>query len=338
MKLGGKVIIVGGTGLLGYHAALEFLSKGYQVSALALPDVDLEGWYPKEIDVIHGDVFSLPGDELLTHFKDFDALVYAVGPDDRVVPDAPAKEFFADKLVACSEKVFVAARKAGIRRAVLLGSYFSHFDRIRPELNLAGRHPYIAARVAQSEAVIRAGGDRMAVMVLELPYIFGFLPNRVPLWKEVFLDRFLKLNPVMYPRGGSSMICATNVAEAIVGAVEKGASGECYAIGNQNLQWKELFRIMFGALGEKRHIVHVPYWLAAPVGRWMMWRASRRFKEPGLHLGRIFKDVLSRDFYLEPGISGDVLGYGSCDIREAIAETARACFPDGYKKKSYRGR
>ena len=36
-----KVMIVGGTGLLGYHAALEFLKRGYRVTTLALEDVGL---------------------------------------------------------------------------------------------------------------------------------------------------------------------------------------------------------------------------------------------------------------------------------------------------------
>ena len=45
-------MIVGGNGLLGYHAAVELLKRGYRVSALALEDLDLEGWYPREIEVV----------------------------------------------------------------------------------------------------------------------------------------------------------------------------------------------------------------------------------------------------------------------------------------------
>jgi len=44
---GKKVMIFGGTGLLGYYAGLEFLKRGYRVSALyflhhAQPDTPLE--------------------------------------------------------------------------------------------------------------------------------------------------------------------------------------------------------------------------------------------------------------------------------------------------------
>ena len=50
-------------------------------------------------------------------------MVYAVGPDDRVVPKAPAYQFFYDRLVTACGRAFSAAKKAGIKKAVLLSSY-----------------------------------------------------------------------------------------------------------------------------------------------------------------------------------------------------------------------
>ena len=327
-----RVMIVGGTGLLGYHAALELLKRGYQVSALALEDVDLKGWYPKEIHVEYGDVFSMTPQELRELMKGHYAMVYAMGPDDRSVPQAPASLFFGEKLVDTAARVFDAARRAEVKRSVLLGSYFHHFHRLMPHLGLATRHPYIMARIEQEIAVLDAVGKGMDVMILELPYIFGTMPNRVPLWKEVFFDRLLTMNPVLYPDGGSSMVCAGNVAEAIAGAISKGVHAHRYAIGDQNLRWKEMFAIMFAAIGVRRRFIHVPHWIAAIAGSYMMFRERRRSKEPGLNLAYIFKDVISRDFFLEPDQSAILLGYGSCDVKEAIAETARACYPLGYKK------
>jgi nucleoside-diphosphate-sugar epimerase len=328
-----RVMIVGGTGLLGYHAALELLKREYQVTALALEDVDLKGWYPEEIQVVHADVFTIPPEQLIALMKGHHAMVYAMGPDDRSIPEFPASRFFREKLVDTSARVFDAARRAGVKRSVLLGSYFHHFHRLMPHLGLAVRHPYIKARIEQETAVLDVAGKGMDVMILELPYIFGTMPNRVPLWKEVFFDRLLKMNPVLYPNGGTSMICVENVAEAIAGAISKGVHAQRYAIGDQNLQWKEMFAIMFGAIGVRRRIIHIPYWTAAMAGRYMMFRERRRSREPGLNLAYIFRDIISRDFFLEPAQTAALLGYGSSDIREAIAETARACFPLGYKSK-----
>jgi dihydroflavonol-4-reductase len=331
---GKRVLIIGGTGLLGYHAGLELLRRGYDVSALALPDIELKEWFPEQIPVIYSDVFSIGNDELSERLDGFDALVYAVGPDDRSVPDAPADVFFQEKLVQTSARVFEAARQAGIKRAVLLGSYFGYFHRKCPHLKLDKKHPYIRARIEQSEAVLVASGSEMETMILELPYIFGTMPGRIPLWKGVFFERLLKMNPVFYTNGGSSMICVENVAEAIAGALANGKAGTRYPIGDINIRWKEMFNIMFTAIGVRRRIIHVPHWIAAPAGRVMMRQNRKKGKESGLHLGHVFKDILSRDFFLETAHSAGILGYGSGDVRAAIAKTAKACYPSGYSKRA----
>ncbi len=331
---GKSVMIIGGTGLLGYHAGLELLRRGYQVTALALPDIELEDWFPEQIPVIHCDIFSISNEELSKHLDGFYSLVYAIGPDDRSVPDAPADVFFEEKLVQASARVFEAARLAGIRRAVLLGSYFDYFHRKWPHLKLDKKHPYIRARIQQAKAVLAASGSEMETMILELPYIFGSMPGRMPLWKEVFLDRLLVMNPVFYPDGGSSMICVENVAEAIAGAIAHGEAGARYPIGDLDMRWKEMFAIMFAALGVRRRFIHVPYWLASLAGRILMFQLRRKGKEPGLHLGHVFKDIISRDFFLGSAHSAGVLCYGSGGVRASIAKTAKACYPSGYNYRA----
>jgi len=51
-----KIMIVGGTGFLGYHSLLEARRRGYKVNALAIDDVELGDWYPGEVNVGFGDV------------------------------------------------------------------------------------------------------------------------------------------------------------------------------------------------------------------------------------------------------------------------------------------
>ena len=106
---GKKVMIVGGTGLLGYHAGLEFLKRGCRVSALALADVDLKGWFPAEIEVVYKDIFSMTTAQLVELMQGHYAMVYAMGPDDRTIPILPAVDFFQEKLVDTSARVFKAA-------------------------------------------------------------------------------------------------------------------------------------------------------------------------------------------------------------------------------------
>ena len=39
-----KLLILGGTGFLGYYTTMLALKKGYEVGSISLNDVNLEGW------------------------------------------------------------------------------------------------------------------------------------------------------------------------------------------------------------------------------------------------------------------------------------------------------
>ncbi|NHI94303.1 MAG: epimerase [Candidatus Lokiarchaeota archaeon] len=322
-----KVFIVGGTGFLGYYATLEFLKRGHQVDTISIPDIELGDWFPKDkVGVKYGNVFEMNHEELVELFKGYDAMVYAVGPDDRFTPDAPAYEFFHERLVVACGKVVEAARDAGVKRCAILNSYFAYFDRERPELHLAERHPYIKCRVEQAKLCIDIGGDKMDVMILELPYIFGTMPERVPLWKDVFVDRILGMKPwIFFFKGGSNMISVEHIAESIVGAIEQGKGGKCYPIGDENLNWKEWINIIQEAAGIKRRIVTLPTWIGTIVGWYLRRKDKKKGKEAGLNHKLLFKDIQCRELFFDPTPSQEELGFSGGGLKESIIETIKRC-------------
>ncbi|MFX0107500.1 MAG: NAD-dependent epimerase/dehydratase family protein [Candidatus Hodarchaeota archaeon] len=324
-----KVVVVGGTGFLGYYTILECLKREHKPSSISIPDIELGDWFPNDVNVQYSNVFEMAHEELVQLFHGYDAMVYAVGPDDRVTPKAPAYQFFYDRLVVACTKVIEAARDAGVKRCVVLNSYFVHFNRIWPEKKLAERHSYIRCRVEQSDSVIRTGGEEMAVMVMELPYIFGTMPERVPLWKDVLFDRVRGMKIVFFPGGGTSMIAVENVAEAIVGALEDGQSGRRYLIGDENMSYKKMLRIVLDTMGlKRRRILTLPTFLATIVGRWMKRKEKKRGLESGLDLAHVFKDVLSQKLYFDAAPAANELKFQRGGVREAIVATVKACYPE----------
>lgn len=322
------VSIVGGTGLLGHEAALQCLARGHAVQCIAGRDLEPGGAFPQQASFRKADVFRLPRRELVRLFEGVDAMVYAVGPDDRVTPQAPAYDFFRERLVQACGRVVAAAREAGVRRCIVLGSYYTHFERLWPHKQLAAHHPYIRCRVEQAERAFREGRGAMAVSVLELPYIFGVMPGREPLWKDMLLDRLLRMPVVVYPRSGSAMITAAHVGEAVAGAVERGRDGASYAIGDENLSWDEMLQTMLSALGIERRIVRLPSFAGGWVGRAARRADERRGLESGLNSQHLFEQVMTEYLYLDVDPIARELGYGRGGVREAIVETVRACYPD----------
>jgi dihydroflavonol-4-reductase len=324
-----KIIVVGGTGFLGYYTILAGLKKGHSFDALAIPDVDLGGWYPKEVNVFNGNVFEMAEEELQKIFSGYDGIVYAVGPDDRVLPPAPAYEFFHTRLVDNCEKTVSAAGKAGVKRCVILNSYFAYFNRIWPEINLAERHPYIECRIEQAERATAAGGG-MAVMILELPYIFGSMPGRTPLWKEVFLDQYTKGKIIFFPKGGTNMTAVQHVGEAVIGALERGEHGKRYPVGDENRSYNDMLYMMMSAVGEKKIIINIPRFLAVMIGRFIERGRHKKGLEGGLNAKYLMQDILTRELYFDPSETAEALGYGRGGLKESIIDTMKACYPEKF--------
>lgn len=334
-----SVVIAGGTGFLGYYSALMFLERKIGVSAIALPnEINLGDWYPKEIRVQYGDLFAMSEEEIFNLFKDkgFDTLIYALGPDDRVTPDEPAYPFFRLRLVDYAKKIVSAAKRAGIRRCVVMNSYFAYFDRLSKG-ELAKNHPYIRARVEQAAELIALGeSGKFDVMILELPYIFGAMPERQPLWKSVFLDRFDKMPQVFFPNGGTNMIHVRGVAEAVVAAACNGENGERYPIGSENMKFKDMIDTMMETIGSKKRFVAMPTILCAGAGWFIKMNDERKNKYSGLDYSKLMTQIQSKDFYFDASVSQRKLGYdelgftGGGDVTEAIRETMKACYPERF--------
>ena len=373
-----KVFICGGTGFLGYYSALEFIKQGVKVGVMALPGEGIlnADFWPKEIEVHEGflcnfkkmnrdltdkeKAMNATFDEKVKMFEGYDALVYAVGPDDRVHSPAGSTgyEYFYEKLVTEVADTFEAAKKAGVKKAVLLNSYFAYFDRagikksaksdkyvIEPAKDpnkpgyLAERHPYIKVRVEQSAKMIEVGGGAanggMDVVVLELPYIFGNMPGRTPLWKEVFLDRFAKMPAVMFPKGGTNMIHVDGIAEAVVAATYYGEHGDRLPVGNEDRKYEYMINKMMEDIGATKRYMGVPTWMATMGGKMVASGLKKTNQDSGLNYHYLMKDIQSRDLYMQDAaletrkkLHYDEFGYtGGGSLDDGIYKTVMACYP-----------
>jgi len=322
-----KVFIVGGTGFLGYYATLEFLKRGHEVDTMALPDIPLGDWFPKDkVGVSYGNVFEMSHDDLVEVFKGYDAMVYAVGPDDRIIPKAPAYDFFHERLVEACGRVVKGAKDAGVKKVAICNSYFAYFDREFPELELAEHHPYIKCRVEQAERCINIGGDDMDVMILELPYIFGTMPEREPLWKEIFVKKIEKMRGIIwFFKGGTVMMSVERVAESIAGAIERGRGGKRYPCGDECVSWKEWLSWITEAMDVKRKIVTMPTFFGTWFGSYLRWKDKKEGKEGGLNHKRLFKDIQCREFYYDPTSTCEELGVSRGGLKDSVIETIKRC-------------
>jgi dihydroflavonol-4-reductase len=318
-----KVVVIGGTGFLGYYAVREFIRRGHSVTVLALPPLPETGLFPKEVNITLANIDKLDDSSIIDILKGHDAIVFAAGADDRVIPRAPAYEFFHQANVLSCKRVLSLARKSGIKRGVVLSSYFLYFDRIWPEEKLSEYHPYIRSRKEQAQQSMDVSMPDLQLMVLELPYIFGGMPGRTPLWKPL-IHYVNSRYPLFYMSGGTNMIAVEHVGEAIVGAIEKGEGGHSYTVGDENLTWVEFLERILSILGKKKRIVILPTWTVRLGLRLVGLRHRLRGRESGLDPVR-FAAIQTRNTFFDPAPAAQELGYGRGNLEEAFKDTVEAC-------------
>jgi nucleoside-diphosphate-sugar epimerase len=320
-----SVLVVGGTGLLGYHTVLELVERGYEVTSVALPPMPADDLFPAGVHSVLADLTELSDQQVSALLEGKHAVFYAAGADERVTPAAPAARFFYENNVLPTQRLARLARAAGVAKFVLYGSYTAEFGELWPELGYRTRNGYPRTRLAQEEVACLEGDGVMDVMILRLPYIFGTMPGRTPLW-QMFID-VVRSQPAGVPvaAGATSAVTVDQVAQAAVGAMEQGTHGGRYPINGYDLTYVEFHQIICRVLGrDPGDVTAVPLEAVLPTMEALDAQAAAAGVEHGVHLvdSARFND---RRAVSDPAQTQPALGYRDADVLAAIEATLRYC-------------
>lgn len=317
-----KVFMIGGTGLLGAEAATQFIAKGHSVKSMALPPVPQGADIPKEMEIVFGNYLTMSDEEIKEMMAGCDCFVFAAGVDERVEFPAPVYAAYEKFNINPVKRLIPLAKEVGIKKTVVLGSYFAYFAKKYPDMKLTEKHPYIRSRIDQENAALALADENMDVSVLELPYIFGTQPGRRPVW-TILIEQIQGMKPVtMYPRGGTAMVTVRQVGEVIVGAAERSTGAKAWPVGYYNLTWNEFLDIVHEAMGQPgKKIVNVPKWTFQAFGLHMRNVYKKKNVEGGIDpvgLADIMcmNTFIDRKWCVELGVQED-------DIKSAIFDSIK---------------
>jgi dihydroflavonol-4-reductase len=320
-----NVFMIGGTGLLGSAAAAELIARGHQVSSVALPPLPQGAVLPNGLHLTFANYLEMSDDELARCLSGCDGFIFAAGVDERVEGPAPIADLYRKYNIDPLKRLLPLAKKQGVKHVVVLGSYFAYFDKLWPEKRLSSWHPYIKSRREQEDVCLSFSDEQFDVAVLELPYIFGTQPGRKPVW--VFLVQYIRSMKLatFYPRGGTTMVTVTQVAQAVAGAVERNRGGNCYPIGWYNMRWKELLAIIQRYLGVPgRKIITIPDWMFTLAGKRLRKQQQAHHIDGGLNLAKL-ADIQCAELFIDKSLGCEPLGVLPDDMEKAIGESIKLC-------------
>ena len=240
-----KVLVVGGTGALGGHAALHLAGAGHEVTISGRGAGAPQGTPLTGLAYLQGDYIA--GDFTPERLEGFDWVVFAAGNDPRHVPQG---QDFAEWLYRANHVAlpafFAAARQAGVSRAIQLGSFY-----FQAEPRLAETNGYIRSRQAACEGARAEGAPGFDVVSVNAPFMVGTVPGLSSAIFQPYVQWAQGKIPIPFfaPTGGTNFMSFRSLSEAIEGALLRGEPGKAYLVGDENLSFRDYFQLFFDAVG-----------------------------------------------------------------------------------------
>lgn len=187
------------------------------------------------------------GDFTKDRLEGFDAVVFSAGNDMRHVAEGDdLDEHLLHANVEAVPHFMRIARDAGVKRVVLLGTFY-----IQAAPDLEKSRYYMRSRRLACEASRAESRPGFDVISINPPFMAGGVPG-LP---SPFLDPNIawakgEVNaPLFAPAGGVNVMSYRSLSQAIEGALLRGEPGKAYLVGDENLTYAQYLSLFFKAAG-----------------------------------------------------------------------------------------
>jgi len=312
-------LVTGANGLIGANLVRELIANGHKVRVFVRRSSNLKSLEGLEVETAYGDVL------------DIESLVQAAKGCDVVFHTAAVFSYWGNAsgeleniAVDGTLNVIGAAKQAGVKRVVFTSSSVVMGSDTRPiirdetfDLDEKDPPPYAQAKVSQEQAAFEcaaaAGVNLIAVCpTMSIgPHGYRLGPSNgviISYLDDKFKNTF---------SGGCNIVSVHDIAKGHVIAAEKGMPGERYILGSENLEWREIHKMisdLCGIPGPLVHINHTNSYLVA-AGHEL---AARLTGKPTLSTREQAKMVGRYYWYDHSKIAK--LGYSPRPARLALAE------------------
>jgi nucleoside-diphosphate-sugar epimerase len=268
-----RILVTGGTGLIGNAILRKLIERGADVCALVRDESRARQVLPASVELVKGDITD--SNSLDAAFRGVIRVFHAAGLPEQWQPD---EKIFERVNTRGTANVMRAALAAGVKRVVYTSTmdvFAAPIGGTLVESNI-DKHPKNTAYERSKQAAERETEAYRArgldVVYMNPGAVYG--PSPVHLGVNSLFIQFLNGKMPLVPPGGMSLAYVHGVAEAHLVAADRAQAGERFLIADGHASNRALVEIIAHEAGVSKVPPDAPVWLmktladvSAPIAR-----------------------------------------------------------------------
>ncbi len=326
------VLVTGATGFVGSAVVRRLLSAGEVVRALARPGSDRRNLEGLDVEVAEGDLMR---PETLAAAVRGCGAVFHVAADYRLWT-RDAKQMMWTNIDGSRDMVLAAA-DAGASRIVYTSSVATlglnpdgePADEETPVALSDMIGPYKRSKFLAEEVVRRLAVDKGAPVVIVNPSTPVGPRDIKPTPTGRMIVEVASGRMPAYVDSGLNIAHVDDVAEGHLAAWRKGAVGERYLLGGENLALGDILAAIAGIAGRRPPRLCIPHGAVMPVAYMAeAWTRLTGGKEPFVTVDGV--RMARKKMYFRSSKARTALGYDSRPAEQALADAVAWFCENGY--------
>lgn len=263
-----KILITGANGLLGSNLVRQLLQENFEVKAMVRESSDLRSLKNTNPELFKGNLLdsgdlkkALPGCKLVVH----------VAANTAQWPSG--YQHYKKINVEGTRLLLEESKKAGIEQFIFVssantfgpGTKEAPGDETSPFTSIQHQSGYMRSKYEAQQLVLDFERIyKFPAVVVNPTFMLGKYDAKPSSGQMLLMAHGKQLMPC--PPGGRNFIHVKDVATGIIRAIEQGKPGNCYLLGNENLSYLELFRMMRKVCGFPKKLIQLPGTIMSAAG------------------------------------------------------------------------
>ncbi|MBN1790992.1 MAG: NAD-dependent epimerase/dehydratase family protein [Bacteroidales bacterium] len=326
-----KALVTGANGFLASNVVRELNRRGIPVRAMVRSTADLSALSGAEYELFYGNITSMA--DVMEAVKSCDVVIHAAADTSQ---HYLCIEPYLQVNVTGTLNMLKASCRNQVKKFIFVSTAntFGYGTKSNPgNENLPAKYPFtssgyaISKTKAQELVIEYAKSGKLDTVVVNPTFMLGPFDAKPSSGRIITMMHTKKIVPV--PPGGKNFVHVADVAGGICNAIERGRSGSCYLLANENLSYGEFYAKLANATGRSFYQIKLgPRFLHAlgTIGT-LAVKSGFRF-----NLNLVNAKILCVGNYYSSAKAVDELGLPQTPVDKAIADALEWFTQSGYLK------